>query len=144
MKSGPHFELTAHLTQSVSAGIGFGLIPEILVQDELHGGELVALFEPIENGRCYYLVCATRYQNLRPLNVFSESPQALSFLIHKRSAPIGAIKKGPSRGPVFSSAASYLVSQDSTVAEPCSAFHSFRVLWLPPLVSTTSPVLGCL
>jgi hypothetical protein len=31
----------------------------------------------------------------------------------------------------------YSVSQDSTVAEVCSAFHSFSVLWLPPLVSTT-------
>jgi hypothetical protein len=35
-------------------------------------------------------------------------------------------------------------TQDSTVSEPCSAFHSFRVLWLPPLVSTTSPVCGFL
>ncbi|WP_442961304.1 hypothetical protein [Pseudomonas sp. Ant30-3] len=144
MKSGPHFELTAHLIQAVSAGTGFGLIPEILVQDELHGGELFALFESIGDGRSYYLVCATRYQILRPLNVFSDWLQALSFLIHQRSARIGAIKKGPSRGPVFSSIASYFFSQDSTVAEPCSAFHSFRVLWFPPLVSTTSPVLGCL
>lgn len=79
MKSGPHFELTAHLIQAVSAGIGIGLIPQILVQDELHSGELVALFEPIESGRSYYLVYATRYQNLRPLNVFSDWLLALPF-----------------------------------------------------------------
>ena len=35
MRTGPSFELTAHLIQAVSAGIGIGLVPDILVQDEL-------------------------------------------------------------------------------------------------------------
>lgn len=71
MRSGPSFEFTAHLIQAVSAGIGIGLVPEILVQDELKSGDLVALFEPMDSGRSYYLVYATRYQHLPSLNAFS-------------------------------------------------------------------------
>lgn len=36
------------------------------------------------------------------------------------------------------------VSQVSTISGPYSSFHAFSVFWLPPRVSTTSPVLGFL
>ncbi len=51
-------------------------------------------------------------------------------------------KKGPF-GP-FLMNRFYILSQLSTSLEPCFIFHSFSVLWLPPLVSTTSPVWGFL
>lgn len=79
MRSGPSFELTAHLIQAVSAGIGIGLVPEILVQDELKSGELVALFDAMDSGRSYYLVYATRYQHLPSLNTFSKWLLSLPF-----------------------------------------------------------------
>lgn len=72
MRSGPSFELTAHLIQAVSAGIGIGLIPHILVQDELKRGELVALSEPMESGRSYFLAYPSRYQHLPSLKAFSQ------------------------------------------------------------------------
>lgn len=72
MRPGPSFELTAHLIQAVAAGIGIALVPRILVQDEINSGELVALFQPMASGRNYYLVYATRYQNLPSLNAFKD------------------------------------------------------------------------
>ena len=79
MRSGPGFELTAHLIQAVVAGIGIGLVPRILVQDEIRAGTLVTLFEPMESGRGYYLAYANRYQNLPSLMAFSEWLQSLPF-----------------------------------------------------------------
>lgn len=79
LRAGPSFELTAHLIQAVSAGIGIGLVPEILVQDELKSGELVALFDPVESGRGYYLIHANRYQNLPSLEAFSAWLLSLPF-----------------------------------------------------------------
>ena len=72
MRMGPGFELTAHLIQAAVAGIGIGLVPRILVQDEIDSGELVALFEPVDSGRSYYLTYATRYQHLPALQAFSQ------------------------------------------------------------------------
>ena len=79
MRSGPGFELTAHLIQAVVAGIGIGLVPRILVQDEIRAGTLVTLFEPMESGRGYNLAYANRYQNLPTLMAFSEWLQSLPF-----------------------------------------------------------------
>lgn len=79
MRTGPSFELTAHLIQAVSAGIGIGLVPDILVQDELKSGALVALFDPMESGRNYYLAFATRYQHLPALQTFSAWLLSLPF-----------------------------------------------------------------
>ena len=79
MRSGPGFELTAHLIQAVVAGIGIGLVPRILVQDEIRAGTLVTLFEPMESGSGYYLAYANRYQNLPSLMAFSEWLQSLPF-----------------------------------------------------------------
>ena len=72
MRLGPSFELTAHLIQAVAAGIGIALVPRILVQDEIKSGELVALFQPMDSGRNYYLVYASRYQNLPSLIAFRD------------------------------------------------------------------------
>jgi DNA-binding transcriptional LysR family regulator len=72
MRPGPSFELTSHLIQAVSAGIGIALVPQILVRDEISRGELVALFEPMDGGRDYYLAYATRFQNLPALCVFRD------------------------------------------------------------------------
>lgn len=54
---GPRFEVTAHLIQSVVAGIGVGLVPTALIQDELRSGALVMPFEaPLATGLAYYLI----------------------------------------------------------------------------------------
>ncbi|MNG28754.1 hypothetical protein D3C84_1140600 [compost metagenome] len=51
----------------------------MLVQDELKAQTLVALFDPMESGRSYYLAYANRYQNLPSLMAFSEWLLGLSF-----------------------------------------------------------------
>lgn len=71
MRTGPSFELTAHLIQAVAAGIGIGLVPDILVQDEIESGAVVKLFGPMESGRNYYLTCAARYQHFPAFKTFS-------------------------------------------------------------------------
>lgn len=72
LRNGPSFELTAHLIQAVVAGIGIGLVPSILVQDELESGALVALHAPTDSGRGYYLAYPTPYQQLPALKAFKE------------------------------------------------------------------------
>ena len=79
MRTDPGFELTAHLIQAVSVGIGIGLVPDILVQDELKSGALIALFDPMESDRKYYLAYATRYQHLPALATFSAWLLSLPF-----------------------------------------------------------------
>lgn len=41
MNSGPHFEITGHLIQTIVAGIGVALVPLVLVQDEIRQGTLM-------------------------------------------------------------------------------------------------------
>ncbi|MBD8754415.1 LysR substrate-binding domain-containing protein [Pseudomonas coleopterorum] len=76
---GPSFEHTAHLIQAVIAGIGIGLVPRILVQDEIAQGELVTLFEPMESGRGYYLAYPTHNQQLPALVAFREWLLSIPF-----------------------------------------------------------------
>jgi LysR family glycine cleavage system transcriptional activator len=45
MRLGPAFELTSHLIQAAVAGIGVGLVPKCLVEDELRNGSLVVPFD---------------------------------------------------------------------------------------------------
>ncbi|MDP4571783.1 LysR substrate-binding domain-containing protein [Pseudomonas sp. BNK-6] len=71
MRTGPSFELTAHLIQAVAAGIGIGLVPDILVQEEIESGAVVKLFGPMDSGRNYYLTCAARYQHFPAFKTFS-------------------------------------------------------------------------
>lgn len=57
MQMGPRFEVTAHLIQSVVAGIGVGLVPAVLIEDELRSGTLVMpLDAPLATGLGYYLI----------------------------------------------------------------------------------------
>jgi LysR family glycine cleavage system transcriptional activator len=59
MRLGPSFELTAHVTQAVAAGMGVALLPEVLIRDELRSGSLVAALDaPLYSGMSYYLTCS--------------------------------------------------------------------------------------
>ncbi|MCU7370058.1 LysR substrate-binding domain-containing protein [Paucibacter sp. O1-1] len=54
MSAGPHFEVTGHLIQAIVAGIGVGLVPLILVQEELRQGEvIIPLPGPLPGSRSY-------------------------------------------------------------------------------------------
>jgi DNA-binding transcriptional LysR family regulator len=56
MRLGPQFELTSHLVQAVAAGLGVGLVPSCLVEDELRDGSLkLAIDSPLQTGLGYYL-----------------------------------------------------------------------------------------
>ncbi|AVX88884.1 LysR family transcriptional regulator [Pseudomonas koreensis] len=72
MRIGPSFEMTSHLIQAVRANIGVGLVPRILVEDELLNGELLQLGEPITSRRSYYLVYPPRNEALPSLKAFRD------------------------------------------------------------------------
>jgi len=55
MRLGPQFELTSHLVQAVASGLGVGLVPSCLIEDELRDGTLkVAVASPLRTGLGYY------------------------------------------------------------------------------------------
>lgn len=70
MHGGPNFELTSHLIQAVRAGIGVGLVPRLLVEDELQQGHLVAVGAAIPSQRTYCLVYPPRNAVLPSLEAF--------------------------------------------------------------------------
>ncbi|MCO8311722.1 LysR substrate-binding domain-containing protein [Pseudomonas mandelii] len=70
MRLGPSFELTSHLIQAVRAGIGIGLVPRILVADELASSELISLDLPFASQRSYYLTYPPRNEMLPSLIAF--------------------------------------------------------------------------
>ena len=70
MRLGPSFELTSHLIQAVRAGIGIGLVPRILVADELANAELISLDQPFASQRSYYLAYPPRNEMLPSLVAF--------------------------------------------------------------------------
>ena len=70
MRLGASFELTSHLIQAVRAGIGIGLVPRILVADELSNGELISLGLPFASHRNYYLTYPPRNEMLPSLQAF--------------------------------------------------------------------------
>jgi LysR family glycine cleavage system transcriptional activator len=72
MRLGPSFELTSHLIQAVHAGIGVGLVPRVLVEDELATGELASAGEPVASKRSYYLVYPQRNEALPSLRAFRQ------------------------------------------------------------------------
>jgi LysR family glycine cleavage system transcriptional activator len=80
MRLGPSFEMTSHLIQAVRAGIGIGLVPRVLVGDELDSGELVSPVGPYVSGRGYYLVYPPRNRALPVLQAFK------SWLLDKAEA----------------------------------------------------------
>jgi len=70
MRLGPSFELTSHLIQAVKAGIGIGLVPRILVADELASTELLTLDLPFASQRSYFLTYPPRNEMLPSLQAF--------------------------------------------------------------------------
>lgn len=70
MRLGPSFELTSHLIQAVKAGIGIGLVPRILVADELANAELNSLALPFASQRSYFLSYPPRNEMLPSLQAF--------------------------------------------------------------------------
>ncbi|QVQ28459.1 LysR substrate-binding domain-containing protein [Achromobacter deleyi] len=57
MRWGAQFELTTHLIQAVASGIGIGLLPTFLVEDELRQGVLVpAIDEEFSTGAGYFFL----------------------------------------------------------------------------------------
>jgi DNA-binding transcriptional LysR family regulator len=70
LRVGPCFELTSHLIQAVIADIGVGLVPRLLVEDELKDGRLVSPFEPVPSSRSYYFVYPERMQSHPALVAF--------------------------------------------------------------------------
>ncbi|WP_321945325.1 LysR substrate-binding domain-containing protein [Paraburkholderia sp. J10-1] len=70
MRIGPSFELTSHLIQAVRAGMGIGLVPKVLVEDELNRKELVSIGHPISSQRSYYLVYPSSNEALPSLVAF--------------------------------------------------------------------------
>jgi LysR family transcriptional regulator, glycine cleavage system transcriptional activator len=72
MRIGPSFELTSHLIQAVRAGMGIGLVPKVLVEDELSRGEVVTIGEAITSQRSYYLVYPAGNETLPALVAFRD------------------------------------------------------------------------
>lgn len=72
MRVGPSFELTSHLIQAVLAGMGVGLVPRVLVEDEIARGELSVVGDAIASQRSYYLVYPQRNSTLPALAAFRQ------------------------------------------------------------------------
>ncbi|MCG5075057.1 LysR substrate-binding domain-containing protein [Paraburkholderia sp. RG36] len=72
MRIGPSFELTSHLIQAVRAGMGIGLVPKVLVEDELNRKELVSIGNAIGSQRSYYLVYPSSNEALPSLVAFRD------------------------------------------------------------------------
>jgi len=71
-RSGPCFELTSHLIQAVQAGMGLGLVPKILVDDELASGQLQPIGAPIASRRSYYLIYPLDHEQVTPVRAFAD------------------------------------------------------------------------
>ncbi|KAF1022503.1 MAG: Glycine cleavage system transcriptional activator [Paracidovorax wautersii] len=72
MRVGPSFELTSHLVQAVQAGMGIGLVPQALVQEELDRGDLRPIGPPMASTRHYYLLYPTGNAGLPALVAFRD------------------------------------------------------------------------
>jgi DNA-binding transcriptional LysR family regulator len=73
MNVGPQFELTSHLIEAVSSGIGVGLVPSFLVQDELRAGAVaLAIDRPLTTGLSYYLFVRQHEPLLPQVAVFKD------------------------------------------------------------------------
>lgn len=71
MRLGPQFELTLHLIQVVASGIGVGLVPEFLVEEELRSGVLQrAIGRPMDTGAGYDLFVPPDNLSLPPIAAF--------------------------------------------------------------------------
>ncbi len=73
LRLGPQFELTSHLIQAVASGIGVGLLPSFLVEDELKSGTLELAFDlPLASGYTYYLFVRPEQLTLPSVATFSD------------------------------------------------------------------------
>lgn len=73
MRLGPQFELTSHLIQAVASGLGVGLLPSFLVEDELRNGVLETAFDlPLKTSAAYYLFIPPEKLSLRPVITFRD------------------------------------------------------------------------
>jgi LysR family glycine cleavage system transcriptional activator len=73
MRLGPQFELTSHLIQAVASGIGVGLLPSFLVEDELRSGVLELAFDlPLTTGAAYYLFIPLDKLGFPPVAAFRD------------------------------------------------------------------------
>jgi len=73
MRLGPQFELTSHLIQAVASGIGVGLVPSFLVEEELRSGMLELAFDlPLTTGAGYHLFIPPQKMNLPPIAAFRQ------------------------------------------------------------------------
>lgn len=82
LKLGPSFELTSQLIQAVIAEIGIGLVPRMLVEDELREGRLCSPFDPVPSSRSYYLTYPERVRRHPALEAFRD------WLLHEQAAPL--------------------------------------------------------
>lgn len=81
LKLGPSFELTSHLIQAVIAEIGVGLVPRMLVEDELSDGRLCSPFDPVASSRSYYFTYPERVRRHPALEAFRE------WLLREQTTP---------------------------------------------------------
>jgi LysR family transcriptional regulator, glycine cleavage system transcriptional activator len=73
MNVGPQFELTSHLIEAVSSGIGVGLVPSFLVEAELRTGAVaLAIDRPLTTGLGYFLFVPAQDQPLPQLSSFKD------------------------------------------------------------------------
>lgn len=74
LKLGPQYELTSHLIQAVSAGMGIGLVPKFLVEEELKAGTLVIAVNGVRtaSGNGYYLVVPSGRESYPPFVQFKD------------------------------------------------------------------------
>jgi len=73
MNVGPQFELTSHLIEAVSSGIGVGLVPSFLVQDELRTGAVAPAIDlPLTTGLGYFLFVRQHESPLPQIAVFRD------------------------------------------------------------------------
>jgi DNA-binding transcriptional LysR family regulator len=73
LKLGPQFELISHLIQAVCAGIGVGLVPRYLIEDELASGALKIPFETsLFGGVSYYFLIPPHKSACPPMVEFRD------------------------------------------------------------------------
>lgn len=74
---GPTFEFTSHLIQAVATGIGVGLVPDCLVEEELRSGHLVSpiaqpFVQPFASGNHYCFAYPAYKKDYPPLAAFRD------------------------------------------------------------------------
>jgi DNA-binding transcriptional LysR family regulator len=73
MRLGPRFDLMTHLIQAVATGIGVGMVPRFLIEDELRANLLQTAIEaPLVTGSAYYLYISPPRAALPKVAAFRE------------------------------------------------------------------------